>query len=211
MNYKYYKFLFIALFLLINNQLALAQETRYKYGFVFGTGEQGIFPFSDDDYVYETTFFKGQINYTFKRTAHFSFEINLEPSFYSSKHQLLNKYFITPENYENYVEEREIMTRRKTIKEYVLNIGVISRYHLNNKISIYALGSVGPMIIDTRTERMAKGFAFSDIFSLGVSHKFAKLILDFRYGIRHVSNLELKNPNSGYNSTNFEIGFLYDF
>ena len=64
------------------------------------------------------------------------------------------------------------------------------------------------MIIDTRTERMAKGFAFSDIFSFGFSYKIKKVILDLRYGVRHVSNFQLKSPNSLYSSRNFEISFL---
>ncbi len=187
------------------------KETKFKYGFNFGKGKQSIFPFGDKDYKYETTFYKGQINYTFKESGKFSFEINIEPSVYISEHQLLNKHFITPQENPNYIEEREIMTKNKTMKEYVLNLGVISRYHVNNNLSIYALGSVGPMTIDTKTERMAKGFSFSDIFAFGFSHKFKKVIVDFRYGIRHVSNFQLKNPNSGYNSTNFETGFLYIF
>lgn len=186
------------------------KEKSIKYGFVYGIGEQGIFPFSDTDYTYETTSYKMQLNYVFKEINKFSFELNVEPSVFISKHQLLNKHFITPEYGSDYLEERERQTTKKTMKEYSLGIGIISRYNFTENMSLYALGSVGPMIIDTRTERMAKGFAFSDIFSFGVSYKIESIILDMRYGVRHVSNLELKSPNSGYNSTNFEIGFLVD-
>ncbi|AOW21999.1 hypothetical protein LPB138_03805 [Urechidicola croceus] len=77
-------------------------------------------------------------------------------------------------------------------------------------MSIYAQGSIGPMITDTETERMAKGFAFSDVLSFGLSYKIKTIILDLRYGVRHVSNAELQQPNSGYNSTNFEFGFLVE-
>ncbi len=94
------------------------------------------------------------------------------------------------------------------MKEFALGIGIITRYNLINNISVYALGSVGPMIIDTETERLAKGFAFSDVFSLGLSYKLNSITIDTRYGVRHTSNLNLQNPNSGYNSANFEIGFL---
>lgn len=200
-------FLCIHITLSVNSQ---EKDRTIKYGFVYGVGEQGIFPFSDDDYLYETKSYKAQLNYVFKEVNKFSFELNVEPSVFISKHQLLNKYFVTPEYGSDYLEEREKQTTKKTMKEYSLGIGVISRYNFTENMSAYALGSVGPMIIDTRTERMAKGFAFSDIFSFGFSYKIEKVILDLRYGVRHVSNFQLKSPNSGYNSTNFEIGFLVD-
>lgn len=200
-------FLCIHITLSVNSQ---EKDRTIKYGFVYGIGEQGVFPFNDHDYLYETKSYKAQLNYVFKEVNNFSFELNVEPSIFISKHQLLNKYFVTPEYGSDYLEERERQTSKKTMNEYSLGIGIISRYSFTERMSIYAFGSVGPMIIDTRTERMAKGFAFSDIFSFGFSYKIEKIILDLRYGVRHVSNFQLKSPNSGYNSTNFEIGFLVD-
>lgn len=190
--------------------IAQESEKKIKYGFNYGKGELGNFPFEDKDYSYETTFYKAQINYILKDKEKFNLELNIEPSYYVSEHQLLNKYFIKPGDYDDYLTEREIMTTKKTMKEYVLNLGIIARYKFVKNLSAYALGSVGPMIIDTRTERMAKGFAFSDIFSLGLSYKINKITLDTRYSARHVSNLQLQSPNSGYNSTNFEFGFLVE-
>ena len=184
------------------------EKKSVKYGFNYGFGEQGIFPFSDNDYIYELKFYKGQINYTFKTNGKFSFELNFEPSLYITKHQLLNEYFVTPEENDDYVELRERFTKEKTMKEYVLGVGIIARYDLVKNLSVYALGSIGPMIIDTETERLAKGFAFSDVFSFGLSYKLNSITIDTRYGVRHVSNLYFQNPNSGYNSANFEIGFL---
>lgn len=203
-------FFSLFIFLLSTNIKLNAQENKktIKYGFNYGFGEQGIFPFSDNDYLYELQFYKGQINYVFKTKGEFSFELNFEPSIYITKHQLLNKHFITPDDGDDYLEQRERLTKKKTMKEYVLGIGIIARYYLIDDLSIYALGSVGPMIIDTETERMAKGFAFSDVFSLGLSYKLNSITIDTRYGVRHVSNLQLQSPNSGYNSTNFEIGLL---
>lgn len=198
------------LFILSANTQVNSQENKkiLKYGFNYGFGEQGIFPFSDNDYSYELQFYKGQINYVFKTKGKFSFELNFEPSIYITKHQLLNKHFVTPNDGDDYLEQRERLTKKKTMKEYVLGIGFIYRYKLVDNLSIYALGSVGPMIIDTETERMAKGFAFSDVFSFGLSYKLNLITIDTRYGVRHVSNFQLQNPNSGYNSTNFEIGIL---
>ena len=64
------------------------------------------------------------------------------------------------------------------------------------------------MFSDKATERLAKGFAFSDIFGLGLSYEINKLQLDFRYSVRHTSNLELKQPNGGHNTTNTEFSVL---
>jgi hypothetical protein len=67
------------------------------------------------------------------------------------------------------------------------------------------LGSIGPMISDTETERLAKGFAFSDIVDLGVGYKVGKIMFEVRPGVRHVSNANLQSPNSGLNSSNINF------
>ena len=76
-------------------------------------------------------------------------------------------------------------------------------------MSTYAIGGTGPMHSDKATERLAKGFAFSDIFGLGLSYELKKLLFDFRYSVRHTSNLELKQPNGGHNTTNTEFSVLF--
>ena len=63
---------------------------------------------------------------------------------------------------------------------------------------------------ETETERMANGFAFSDVLSFGLTYKIKAISFDVRYGVRHVSNAELQQPNSGYNTTNLEVGILVD-
>ena len=203
----------IILFFILSNALnGFSQEKskKFKYGFNYGIGEQGIFPFHSKDYTYENQFYKLQVNYLIKQKNKYSLELNIEPSIYIAKHQLLNEQFVRPEDGENYLELREQYTQLKTMKEYSLGIGIIYRYQLNHTLSTYVIGSIGPMITDTETERMAKGFAFSDVFSIGFSHMVSSIIFDIRYGIRHVSNLNFSSPNSGYNATNIEVGFLIE-
>ncbi|WP_083264985.1 acyloxyacyl hydrolase [Urechidicola croceus] len=193
------------------NLNAQEKNSRFSLGFNYGIGKQGDFPFSqDDDYFYEQQYFKVQLNYILKEKNKFCLQLNIEPAVFKADHQLLNKHFVEPSFGENYLEKREEYTQLKTINDYVLGIGLITRYQILKPMSIYAQGSIGPMITDTETERMAKGFAFSDVLSFGLSYKIKTIILDLRYGVRHVSNAELQQPNSGYNSTNFEFGFLVE-
>lgn len=206
-----FNFIILIIFFLSFSFLASAQETssKFKIGFNYGFGETNKFPFSSDDYTYDIQFYKAQLNYLVKELGKFGFEINVEPSYYRTKHQLLNKYFVSPEE-PDYEDKRETFMKLKAMNEYVLGIGLIVRYPLFNAFSVSILGSIGPMYIDTETERMAKGFAFSDVLSFGLTYKIRQLAFEVRYGVRHVSNAELQQPNSGYNTTNLEFGFLVD-
>lgn len=208
-NFTYIGYI-ILFFILFDTMTGNAQEKskKIKYGFNYGKGEQGTFPFHSKDYIYELQFYKLQVNYLIKQKNKHSLELNIEPSIYIAEHQLLNEQFVRPEDGENYQELREQFTQLKTMKEYSLGIGIIYRYQLNHKLSTYVIGSIGPMIIDTETERMTKGFAFSDVLSIGFSYPISSIIFDIRYGVRHVSNLNFSLPNSGYNTTNIEVGFL---
>jgi len=64
------------------------------------------------------------------------------------------------------------------------------------------------MIANKRTERLASGFAFSDVFGIGISFDINNLRLDFRYSVGHTSNLEMEQPNNGHNTTNTEFAIL---
>jgi hypothetical protein len=204
-------FLLPVMLFVFGSSLTNAQilKENFKLGITYGAGVQGKFPFKANDYTHEVDFYKLQINYRFKDKKKWAFEINLEPSYNIAEHQLLNKFFIKPSDAENYIELRELYTQKRTIKEYVLNCGFVARYKIYNGISTYAIGSVGPMFADKATERLAKGFAFSDIFGLGLSCEIYKLQFDFRYSVRHTSNLELKRPNGGHNTTNTEFSILF--
>lgn len=193
----------------VNAQSDLQNKNKISLGINYGLGTQESFPFNSKDYSYEIQFYKIQINYKLIESKKWSFEVNVEPSYYQAEHQLLNMYYVRPEMYDDYLEKREEFTKKKIINEYVLNIGIVARYKIYKSFSIYAMGSVGPMYSDTDTERMNAGFAFSDIFGFGVSYKINRFCLDFRYTLRHVSNLNISLPNNGYNSTNLEIGCTY--
>ncbi len=206
---KWIILILLCFFVKMNAQNELQKHGKLKLGFNFGFGTQESFPFNSKDYSYDVQFYKIQINYLLKQRTKWNFELHIEPGYYLAKHQLLNKYYVRPDWGDDYLEKREEFTKEKNINEYVLNIGLIARFKISDYLTTYALGSVGPMYSDTDTERMNAGFAFSDIFGLGISYQIKRFYLDFRYSIRHVSNANISKPNNGYNSSNLEIGCFY--
>lgn len=193
-------------FSLCNAQL---KKENFKLGISFGQGSHNKFPFKQNDYIHEVTFYKVQINYQVLKKENWSYEVSVEPSYNIAEHQLLNKYFIKPTDGDDYQQKQALFTQKREINEYVLNVGFLVRYHVLKPISVYAIGSIGPMISDKETERLAKGFAFSDVFGLGISTSIYNTQFDVRYSVRHTSNLQLKKPNNGHNTTNIEFIVLF--
>jgi len=185
---------------------ASAQDQKHKIaiGFNYGFGSE----FNNSNYTFTNHFYKVQFYYQLKETKHFQYEILVQPELNFATHQLLNFYFVKPEA-PDYIQKREEYTRLKDIREYVLNLGFLVRKPIGKIFSIYALGSIGPMITDTETERMSAGFAFADVLAFGVSAKADRLRFDIRPSIRHVSNAGLNSENAGYNTKNIEIGISY--
>jgi hypothetical protein len=177
---------------------------KVKFGFGYGIGNE----LKNSDYTYTNSYYKLQFYYTVKQAKRFKYEVLLQPEVNFAKHQLLNFYFVKPDD-PNYIEKRERYTKLKDIKEYVLNIGFLMRKPILKKASIYFSGSVGPMIIDTETERLSKGFAFSNVVALGITFKVNKITFDIRPNFRHVSNAGLKMLNSGYDTKNIDLSFLF--
>jgi hypothetical protein len=51
----------------------------------------------------------------------------------------VNEHFVRPDYGSDYLEERDRQTTKKTMKEYSLGIGVISRNNFTENMSLYAL------------------------------------------------------------------------
>jgi hypothetical protein len=162
----------------------------------------------NSNYTYTNHYYKVQVSYLIKETNHFKYELVLQPELNFATHQLLNFYFVTPEE-SNYIEKREKYTKLKDIKEYALGIGLCVRKPISKIASVYVLASIGPMITDTETERLSKGFAFSDVLALGFSLKVDKVLFDIRPSLRHISNAQLQSSNAGFNTSNIEFGISF--
>jgi Lipid A 3-O-deacylase (PagL) len=187
---------------------AYSQEVprNLRLGFNYEIGNQQFFPFDSPDYSYKVNGYKLFINYPLKNSGKFRYELQLEPGIYSSQHKLLNEFYVQPKEGSDYLEQREIFTKDKSISEYVFNVGLIFRYIPKDKLSFFVLGSIGPMFGNKDTERLARGFAFSDIVTLGVGYKVGKTMFEVKSGLRHNSNANIQLPNSGHNSTTIDFG-----
>lgn len=206
-------------YLLIINLLisvfAYSQDSipRFRWlrsGLVIGFASQNTFMKQEWDYTYESKIIKFSNHFNLSRKRKHSWEILVEPSYYRSKHQMINYWFIS-HTVENGDELRAKFMPLKTINEYVLNVGIVYRRYLNLHSSVYATLNSGPMYIDTETERLKKGFAFSDVLSVGYNYKMKKISFDAKCMIRHASNANIQMPNFGLNSVGFEMGSYYEF
>lgn len=206
-------------YLLIINLLisvfAYSQDSipRFRWlrsGLVIGFASQNTFMKQEWDYTYESKIIKFSNHFNLSRKRKHSWEILVEPSYYRSKHQMINYWFIS-HTVENGDELRAKFMPLKTINEYVLNVGIVYRRYLNLHSSVYATLNSGPMYIDTETERLKKGFAFSDVLSVGYNYKIKKISFDAKCMIRHASNANMQMPNFGLNSVGFEMGSYYEF
>lgn len=193
-------------FLALSFTPLFCQNSNHKktIGFYHGFGNE----IKNRNYSYSNNYYKIQLGYALKETQNFKYELVLQPELNFATHQLLNLYFVTPEE-SNYLEKREKYTKLKSINEYALGVGLCIRKPWSKSISTYFLASIGPMIIDADTERLSKGFAFSDVLAIGFSYQVNKVSVDIKPSIRHVSNAGLGKTNSGYNTSNIELGLFF--
>ena len=207
--YKFLLIYFILFLALLNASLLKAQEKSWyqpdKMGFMYGYGNQGGLFLDDKDYSYTSNIIKLQLFYPLRQGA-FNLDLVFEPTLGFSKHQLLNFYFIQPSE-PDYLAKRAEFTKSKRITEYILNTNLQLSHKITKAINAYIFVGLGPMIISKRTERLAKGFAFADNIGLGFTSKITTILnFDIRASLRHLSNAELKHPNSGINIATLELG-----
>jgi len=177
-----------------------------KIGFSYSYGNQEKPFLHDEDYSYNTRLFKIQFFYPLK-SGKFNLDIVFEPTLGFAEHQLLNEHFVKPVE-PNYMAMREEFTTKKKLTEYILNTNLLVGYKLNRSNSMYALIGISPIYLSKRTERLPKGFAFTEVIGLGITSKiYKKVYIDMKGYYRHISNAELNQPNSGINTALLEVGF----
>ncbi len=180
-----------------------AKPHRFAIGVGYGVGNE----FKNKDYSYTNRYVQAQLYYSLNLGKKWEYQLALQPELNFATHQLLNLYFVTPDE-PDYEEKRAEYTKLKDIHEYVLNVSFFARRHLSETFSVYAMANVGPMITDTRTERLSKGFAFCDVFALGLTAKVGGVMLDLRPNVRHISNAGLQSSNAGFNTYNIAFGAI---
>lgn len=180
-----------------------------KIGFLYNYGTNENFINDDPDYTYSTKTFKVQAFYKLGNWKNLGFQLIVQPQMQFVKHQLINEQFVLP-NEVNYLEKRAEFTQPKKMHIYGIEFGFATKKRITNKLDFQGTISLGFNYIDTRTERLAKGFTFTENFSFGFSHETFKnsfVYLGTNFG--HVSNLNFQKPNNGYNILGLEIGYSY--
>lgn len=192
-----------ALILLLLFSATYAQDGKrnISLGLYYGFGKD----IKNKNYTYSSHYFKFQFCNTLRESNKMKYELLLQPQVDFVEHQLLNPYYIASD-VPYYLEKREKYGKLKSIRNYSLNFGLIVSKPLSKILNVFVLASIGPMITDTETERLSKGFAFSNVLSFGVSVKIYNSIFEFRPNFNHLSNAGLQNVNNGFNSLNLEFG-----
>jgi hypothetical protein len=180
----------------------------YKVGFLYNSASNENFLNDDSDYTYSTNTYKAQAFYDLMKWKGMAIELIVQPQIQFLKHQLLNIQYITPDQ-ENYLEKREEFIQIKTMNLYGIEFGFALKKRIFRKLDLQGTISLGFNYIDTRTERLAKGFTFNENFSLGFSYNI--LSNSYLYVgssiFGHVSNLNFQKPNDGYNIFGLEVGY----
>ena len=177
------------------------KKQNFQLGFNYGFGSE----LKNSDFTYTNQYYKLQLYYKLKKGKWFEYEILVQPEINFGTHQLSNLYFVKPSE-ANFQQKRDDYTKLKNIKGYILNIGFLVRKPVTQFFSVYVLASVGPLIIDTETERLSKGFAFSDVIALGFTFSTKQFSIDIRPSLRHLSNAGFQGKNAGFNTKNIEFG-----
>ena len=182
-----------------------------KIGFLYNYANEDNILFDDEDYTYATNTFKLQAFYDLGTWKNWEIELMVQPQIQTIKHQLTNIQFVLPSE-DDYENKRIEFTTPKTMHLYAFELGFVLKKELLKNLDFRVTAGLGLATIDTRTERLAKGFTFLENGSLGFSYKTTKKIaLYVGSNIGHVSNLNTQNPNNGYTFLGFETGITYSF
>jgi len=180
-----------------------------KIGFLYNNAQSNNFIFDDKDFTYTTNTYKIQAFYNLGSLKSLSFDLIVQPQYQVLEHQLINEQFVLPSE-ENYQEKRTEFTTPKTMHLYAFELGFLIKKTLVKKLDFLVTIGLGLGAIDSRTERLAKGFTFIENGSLGVSYKITKkTFLYLGSNVGHVSNLDFQTPNAGFSIVGFEAGVSY--
>jgi hypothetical protein len=102
--------------------------------------------------------------------------------------------------------------------EFGLNLGLRNYFRIGEQTFMYLMLGSGPHYVSAEMERQANGFIFSDNLAAGCflpfskvqnkkyAHPASRVCLNLQFGVRHISNANLKLPNRGVNAYVFRIG-----
>jgi len=181
-----------------------------KFGIQFIQGNENSFLFNDPDYFYRSNTLKGQFYYPFTKWKSMAISLILQPQLQFIQHQLYNEHFVKPTE-DDYLEKRKRYTQLKNLSIFAVALGLEAKKQVFKSTSIFFQIGLGLGYVDMTTERLAKGFTFTQNGNLGLDIKVTPTAsIQIFGGIGHVSNANIQLPNSGYNMFNTGVGFLYN-
>jgi len=168
--------------ILSGQNIGITRDFKHRLGFISG---QSIQRTINVKYDYRVQFFQLQYFNNLISRESWGLDFLIQPQF--------NK---TTFRFVDYISEVS------TGFEFGLNAGVLARKNIvDDWFSIYGLISFGPHFISGAPSRQSPGFIFSDNILVGSNLKVIENIyLDFRFGLRHISNAGLLPVNGGINS-----------
>lgn len=180
-----------------------------KVGILYNYANEDNFIFDHKDFTYHSNTIKIQAFYDLGTWKGFDIELIVQPQIQVSKHQLLNPFFVAA-RFEDEREKKEEFTQLKTMYLYGFELGFAFSRKILKKIDFQITAGLGVATIDTRTERLAKGFTFLENASFGFDYNvFEKTYLYLGTNLGHISNLDFKSPNNGYTFLGIEFGISY--
>ena len=177
-----------------------------KVGFLFNSAKQNNILFSDKDYDYKTNVLKAQFFYNLRKGEKWDINLIVQPQIQVAKHQLLNPFFITPDE-PNFEALRNKFTQERTLSLTAFELGFQLRKELFNHIYFETTLGLGAGYIDKGTERLAQGFTFIENLSMGLAKTWESSEAYLGINLGHVSNFNIQMPNSGYDILGFELGY----
>ncbi len=199
---------FCSSLLVISQEQQKSSRKLKKVSFLFNSAKENNILFGDPDYDYKTNTFKAQLFYVLHKGEKWDINLVVQPQVHNAKHQLLNPFFITPDE-PNFQENRDRLTQERTISLYAFELGFQFRRELFNQLFFEANFGLGAAYIDKETERLARGFTFIENISVGLAYQLKSSELYLGSNVGHVSNFNIQLPNSGYNLFGFEVGYRF--
>jgi hypothetical protein len=178
-----------------------------KIGFLYNNARNQNFIFNDTDYTYQIHALKAQFFYSLIEWKKWDFNLIIQPQVQTGEHQLLNPFFIQPEDGSDFEAQREQFTQERRLSLFAFELGFQFRREVLQDLFFEANFGLGVAYIDKDTERLAQGFTFIENISLGVAYPFKSSEIYIGGQIGHVSNFDFQLPNSGYDTLGFEIGY----
>lgn len=110
----------------------------------------------------------------------------------------------------NILPQFNYVPRTKSI-EFGINVQLNANYQIGNNNIVGIRFGAGPHYVNVNTARQAKGFIFSDNLAFSYRRKVNDYSLGFLFGVRHISNAGLQQPNSGIDNlmTGLELVKLF--